>query len=135
MPEQIEDDIEVVDVEAYQAMMQEWVKILSRLWVPFGKVPTPEQLGIYQELLKGVPLGLLEKCIDRTIREHKYASVPTIGNVWDALLKELDLRPGESIQEAIEHWCERLFERIVYRFQDTASSVAVETEPIHATNA
>lgn len=110
------------DEEIMQAAKEEWLTILSRLWTAVGKTPTPEQLGVYAEMLGDVPIGLLENAVKRSLRSHQYNSVPTIGNVWNAVMDEL--RPGNvPIPEAIDLWCAAKWEEMVYRFD-----AAVETE-------
>jgi hypothetical protein len=103
----------LTDEEIHQAATEEWLGILSRLWIGVGKSPTSEQLTVYREMLGDIPLGLLERTVERAMREHRFANVPTIGNVWDAFLKELNLRPGMPVEQAVETWSERLFDACV----------------------
>lgn len=105
-----------------QTVLEDWLTVLSRLWTSYGKPLEPERLQEYQRMLQIVPLGLLEKAIDRVVREHTFNSVPTVGEVWFAVRKELG-NPLD-IEQAIEAWCEQSWHRCVVHFD----GVAVETE-------
>lgn len=122
MQRQDDVQVEVTDDELYQAAMEEWLNVLARLWVAFDKPLEPVRLALYQSLLNKLPLGLLELAVERVVREHKYNSVPTVAEVWDAVRKELH-NPFD-LDQAITMWSELKFQRCMYRFE----GVAVETE-------
>jgi hypothetical protein len=107
----------------YQMALEEWLGVLSRLWTAFDKPVDPIRLTIYRDALGKVPMGLLEKAIERVLHEHTYSNVPTIGEVWAALRKEL--HNPYDIDQAIEQWSEGLWNRCHtnFHFED----VAVET--------
>lgn len=111
----------MIDEEIHQSAAVEWLGILSKLWTSVGKTPTQDQLQVYQEMLGDVPLKLLEQTINRTLREHKYNTVPTIGNVWDAFIVELNPQPGMSVREALGRWESQLWDSVVYRFDEVTS--------------
>lgn len=102
--------------QAIQQAAEAWLEELSKLWTAVGKTPTLEQLKVYQDMLGDVPLGLLERSVKRALQAHKFNSVPTIGNVWDAFLIELDAPDGMPIREAIERWEARLWGNTVVYF-------------------
>lgn len=103
------------DQEIYQAAMEEWLSVLTQLWTAYDKPLDPERLTLYQKMLGEVPLGLLEKAVKRVIREHKYNSVPAVGDVWSAIRKELG-NPYD-IDQAIQAWCDAL--NPIVRFEMT----------------
>lgn len=114
---------ELSDEEIYQMALEDWLGILAKLWTAFGKPLDPEALQIYREMLAGVPIGLLEKAITRVIREHRFATVPTIAEVWTAIRKELG-NPVIDLDQAIEGWCERVWESAFYRFETVTTETA-----------
>jgi hypothetical protein len=94
------------DQEIYQAAMEEWLGVLTQLWTAYDKPLDSSRLELYQKMLGDVPLGLLDKAIKRVIREHKYNSVPAVGDVWSAIRKELG--NPHDIDQAIQAWCAEL---------------------------
>lgn len=94
------------DQEIYQAAMEEWLGVLTQLWTAYDKPLDPDRLALYQNMLGDVPMGLLEKAIKRVIREHKYNSVPAVGDVWSAIRKELG--NPHDIDRALQEWSENL---------------------------
>ena len=114
--------IVMTDDDVHQEALQDWLKILSRLWTAYGKPIDPEQMVIYRDMLGSLPLGLLEKAIDQAVRDHAYNSVPIVKEVWDAVRKELD-NPFD-IDQAIEQWRAASWQRCVVR----CPGVAAETE-------
>lgn len=113
------DEIEIMATEA-------WLGVLSQLWTAYGKTPTQAQLTLYSQKLGNIPLGLLEIAVDHVIREHRFSNVPTIGEIWEALVAELHpvSKSFGSIVESIEQWESERWERCFVRFD----CVAVETE-------
>jgi hypothetical protein len=67
-----------------------------------GKLVDVERLKIYRRNLGNVPLGLLEKTIDRVFRENTYQTVPVTGAIWEAIRKELG-NPYD-LDSALERW-------------------------------
>lgn len=116
----------MTDEEITQAAREEWLSVLSRLWIAFDKPLDAERLTICQRELEMLPLGLLELSVSRAIREHKYNSVPTISDVWTAARKEL--HNPHDIDQAIRQWKESLWRRaILLDSNDVQDSVVVET--------
>ena len=124
------DTLELISDEAYQEALDEWIGVLSRLWTACGKIPDTDRLVLYQEELAIVPLGLLQKAVSRAIREHAYNNVPTVGELWAAVRKELG--DPHDIEQAISDWKYVTSRQCIVRFpavlQPVASSVAAETE-------
>ena len=114
------------DAEIYQMALEEWLGVLVRLWTAFQKQPTPDQLDLYRNQLDEIPLELLEQAVKRAIRDYKYGNVPSVHDVWEALRKVLDLSTHDDVGEAIAHWTELRWDRLIYR----VAFVAVETESV-----
>lgn len=113
--------------ECQQAAMEDWLEVLSRLWVAYDKPLDPIRLVLYQNMLSKLPRGLLELAIEQTVKDHgKYNNVPTVGEVWDAV--RVVLHNPHNLDQAIEDWSARKFEACLYRFE----VVAVETEGVIA---
>lgn len=121
--ETVEQVTTKTDGQIYDMAMDEWLDQLIRLWDAVGKPLDADRLQIYRRELSAIPLGLLEKAISRVLRGHIYASVPAIGEVWNAVRDELGCRKGQEL-EAIEHWCDMSWDRCFIRFD----RVAMETE-------
>lgn len=111
------------DTELHNAAMKEWAGVLAQLWDAYDKPLDANRLKLYKRQFSIIPLGLLERAVDRAIREHsKYNSVPTVGNVWGAVEKELKkdgifVETIESMEEAIEQWTDRLASQVFIRFE------------------
>jgi hypothetical protein len=116
------------DDEIYQLALEEWMDVLSRLWKAYSKKVDEEQLEIYFNMLRGVPMGLLEKAIERVVREHTYNTVPTVAEVWQAVRKELD-NPYD-VDQAIRDWCDRRWYSMFVQFPAVQEVVSVETESV-----
>lgn len=109
--------------ECQQAALEDWLEVLSRLWVAYDKPLDPIRLVLYQNMLGKLPTGLLELAIEQTVKDHgKYNNVPTVGEVWDAV--RVVLHNPHNLDQAIEDWSAWKFEACIYRF----GVVAVETE-------
>lgn len=104
----------------YESPQEEWMSILARLWIAFDKPLDADRLRIYSDELSAIPMGLLEKAISRTIREHRFSNVPSIGDVWRALQTELG-NPYD-LQQAIESWCDRQWRKVVVEFKAPAET-------------
>lgn len=103
------------DAECQQAAMEDWLEVLSRLWVAYDKPLDPIRLVLYQTMLGKLPTGLLELAIEQTVKDHgKFNNVPTVGEVWDAV--RVVLHNPHNLDQAIEDWGARKFEACVYRF-------------------
>jgi hypothetical protein len=101
--------------EFEQMMRAEWVAILSSMWLAIGKPVEDRRLNIYVQSFLGVPLGLLQAAISRTLREAgDYNLVPTIGAVWGALRKEL--HNPLDLEDEIKRWCEAKYQNMLHRF-------------------
>ena len=104
----------MADELVYETPLEEWLSVLARLWIAFDKPLDPERLQLYQAELASVPMGLLELAISRTIRNHVYSSVPSIGDVWRSVRAELG-NPYD-LDQAIQDWCERQWRKVVVDF-------------------
>jgi hypothetical protein len=120
----IDTDV-VTDDTIYQQALEDWLKVLSTLWTAYDKPVDPVRFALYSDMLRKIPLGLLEQAVERVVSEHVYNSVPTVAEVWVAVRKELH-NPFD-LDQAIERWKEALWYRAVYRWDDVARSVAAET--------
>ena len=101
--------------EGEQMMLDEWLGVVSQLWDAVGKDPDEKRLTVYARQLSMIPLGLLERSVDRAIRENgKYQTVPTIGAIWAAVRKELG--DPVDLDTAIQAWIERQFDKCIVRF-------------------
>jgi hypothetical protein len=102
----------------YETPEEEWMSVLARLWIAYDKTIDAERLQIYAHELADVPMGLLEKAVSRAIRGHRFSSVPTVGDVWDALSAELG-HPSDMLQ-AIQAWCDLQWRKVVVEFHKPA---------------
>lgn len=110
--------------QIYVMAREDWTSLIAQLWLAAGKPVDPERLAVYGKALATVPFGLLEQAISRTIRQHRFANVPTVGDVWDAVRAELG-NPSD-VSQAIAEWCELQGRNVVVDF---SQPVATETEP------
>lgn len=120
--ELIEQRPERSDEDIHQDALHEWLEVLAQLWTAFGKPVDASQMIVYQRSLGSLPLGLLDRAVQRVIREHDFNNVPTVAEVWKAVRKELG-NPVD-LDRAIEVWCDQLWGKAVI----LESVVAVETE-------
>jgi hypothetical protein len=125
--------LEEVQEDTVPTLLEEWLDVLSRLWTYYDKQIDPVRLVLYQNSLSKVPLGLLELAVERTVQEHKYNSVPIVGQVWAAIREELG-NPYD-LDQALAEWKNKklaLFESCIYRgpivANGVARGVAAETE-------
>jgi hypothetical protein len=94
--------VTMTDEQIYQAAKAEWLGILAQLWIAIGKPIEQDRLNIYAAQLEDVPMGLLEKAIDRLLKEHIYSNVPNVGVIWEILRKELG--DPYDLKQAIADW-------------------------------
>ena len=97
----------------FKTPKEEWLGVLSELWISVEKPIEPDRLGVYQKALGDVPLGLLEKAVKRVILENDYQVVPVPGVIWAAVRKELGY--AFDIHTAIEAWVEDQWKRIIVK--------------------
>jgi hypothetical protein len=96
-----------VDIET--EALRDWLKCLTFLWDSVGKSPDgnaqeDKRFDAYTRLFKDVPIGILEPAIIRAISNNgKYNVIPMPGAIWDAMRKNLELRPEDDILEAIQN--------------------------------
>jgi hypothetical protein len=90
------------DKEIHDAAMEEWMGVLASMWELIGKPVDPVRLRIYGRNLSSIPLGLLERAIDRVFRENVYQTVPVPGIIWEAVKKELG-NPYD-LEGQLERW-------------------------------
>ena len=98
----------------YDEQYKEWLSALKVLWQVYGKQPDTVQLLAYAKVLGDLPLGILERAIQRTIKAHKYANVPTAAEVWASAMQELGTKGDPAA--AIEQWIENGIERCIVDF-------------------
>jgi len=88
----------------------DWVGALVSMWDAIGKPVDEVRLGVYMRQLGSVPLGLLERAVSLAIRDNgSYATVPTVGAIWQALRKVLG-NPLD-LEVAMLRYCEGLWAR------------------------
>jgi hypothetical protein len=107
--------------EIVQAATEEWLSVLGRLWEAVDKPIDAKRLEVYRRELGSVPMGLLEQATSRCIREHTYSNVPTVGEVWEAVRKELS-NPFD-LPQAILDWEDARWRRVYWQ------PAAAEPEP------
>ncbi len=73
------------DQAIYNEARKEWTAVLLQLWEAYNKTPDPKQLKVYIKQLSDVPLAVLEDTVATLLREHKFNSVPTLGEVWEVI--------------------------------------------------
>lgn len=117
------------DDEIYQEALKDWLRVLSRLWLAFGKQIDPVQFAIYRDMLSQLPLGLLELAIDQAVKGHAFNTVPTIAEVWQAVRQVLGNPNPHYLDQAIREWCDRRWRQICVEFP-AVQAVAVETEVV-----
>ena len=88
------------DEQIYKAARDEWTGVLLQLWSAYGKQPDPKQFKVYVKQLSGVPLAVLEDVIATLLREHKFNSVPTLGEIWDVIKKSTGNSDTVQVQTA-----------------------------------
>jgi len=88
--------------EIRQAAVEDWLGVLARLWTAIGKPIEAERLQLYREAFHGVPLGILEKAVERVIKGMVYQVVPLPGVVWEAIRTELG--DPVDIDKAMKEW-------------------------------
>ena len=94
-----------------EEITQEWMDILSDLWIAFGKQVDPKRLKVYIRNLSFIPLGLLEKAVPIAIqKQRKFNIVPTVGSVIEALEQTLGHPP--DLNQAVDEWADRGFEKL-----------------------
>lgn len=86
------------DKEIENAALAEWTGILSQLWEAIGKPVNPNQLKVYVKQLGDLPLGALDVVITQLLKDHKYANVPTIGEIWQTVRKVFATDDPEEIR-------------------------------------
>ena len=78
-------------MENYKELKAEWYNALRQLWDAYGKPVNQAQLKVYAKKLSDVPLGILEHTVDEVIAQHKFNTVPTLGEIQEVLN---NLHPG-----------------------------------------
>lgn len=73
------------DQAIYNEARKEWTGVLLQLWEAYNKTPDSRQLRVYIRQLSDVPLPVLEDTIETLLKEHKFNSVPTLGEVWEVI--------------------------------------------------
>ena len=107
-----------IQKEAYA----EWLECLVKMWNAVDKDVDDKRLAIYAEQFKAIPLGLLEKAVDRAIRNNgSYMSVPSVGALWQAIKQETGNHTHIDVMGSINLWIDSedaRFERQIYRFMN-----------------
>ena len=86
----------MTDQEIYQLYRNAWVSTLAGLWTAFGVSLDIKRLEIYARALKEIPLEILEKTIDRVLREHQYSNIPTVAELYNIALEIVDHHTFET---------------------------------------
>jgi len=111
---------EVTDESIYQAAYGEWIGVLASMWDAIGKDVDERRLAYYEKKFANIPLGLLEKAVDRAIRNNgNYLTVPSVGALWSAIKKETGEHPNMDVLEAVQLWENEIgarFDASLYRF-------------------
>lgn len=94
------------DEKIYQAAKAEWVGVLLQLWEAYGKQPDPKQLQVYIKQLGDVPMAILEDAVALLLKEHKFNSVPTLAEIWDAIKRNNG--GSDDLQVQTKPWVWRL---------------------------
>lgn len=82
------------DAEINQMATEEWLGVLSRLWIAVGKQIDAERLKVYRDLLGDIPMGILEVAVKNSLEDQfDYSTVPLPGKVMQEARKEM-LRCG-----------------------------------------
>ena len=87
--ERIEFEQPLSDQEIHDMAVTDWYRILESMWIAIGKEVDKERLLIYGRDLGNVPCEILERAIRRIRLSSSYASIPTIGEIWQAVKMEL----------------------------------------------
>lgn len=112
----------LTDRQIKQMATDEWMGVLMSLWSAIGKNAEDDEkrLTIYARQFSIIPLGILEKAVDRAIMNNgKYLTVPTPSALWEAVRKELDIQPHEEVEDALQRWKvleEEKFDKCIVRF-------------------
>ena len=101
--------------EIRQAAVEDWLGVLARLWTAIGKPIEAERLQLYHEALHGVPLGILERAVERVIKGMVYQVVPLPGVVWEAIRTELG--DPVDIDKAMKEWLDVRWEVLLGRIE------------------
>lgn len=108
-------DNKVVVVAGPETGLEEWLGVLSQLWTAYDKPIDSDRMQVYQKMLGKIPLGLLEKAVERVVSEHVYNSVPTVAQIWAAVRKELGT--PYDMDQAIAEWEQDHWNRTIVRFE------------------
>ncbi len=103
-----------VDETGPQTPMEDWLVVLSGLWLAAGKDLEQDRLQVYARELGDIPLGLLEKAVSRCLQGRVYSNVPTVGEIRQALRRELG-NPYD-LDQAMAEWCDREFAQVIICF-------------------
>ena len=71
--------------DEYKGLRDEWMGVLLQLWNAYGKQPNPAQVKTYVAQLGHIQLGMLEAAVAHLLANHRYNSVPTIAEVFEAI--------------------------------------------------
>jgi hypothetical protein len=92
--------------QAYNQARAEWVGVLTQLWDAIGKPIDKKRLDVYIKQLANVPMGILEAVVNKMIREHTWATIPTIGEIWH------EIRKGYGTDEDLADWTPAAVEHV-----------------------
>lgn len=112
------------DQEIYQSALEEWLGVLAQLWMAYDKPIDPERLELYSRQFAVLPLGLLQLAVQRTIRDHTFNNVPTIGEMWLAVRNVLG-KPSD-LDAAIDRWSDSVPDGIYRLHEETEMFIQVQ---------
>jgi hypothetical protein len=107
------------DRKIREMAMRDWMDTLSGLWLAYGRKIDQQQLMAYANYLSWLPLGLLERAVEKAILESS-SYVPTAGSIMRAVAIDLGVEPNiDDLKAAAEAWCERSWQRVVgHQFEE-----------------
>lgn len=111
-----EEAFEKGEAEWRERGVMMWWEELSKLWIAVGIPVDPVRLAVYGDVLKPVPLGLLELAVAEVLQNHEYSNVPQVAEIWKVVRKLLG--NPRDVPAAIEAWLDMKWSQVVYRFED-----------------
>ena len=89
-------------------LLNEWLKVLRRLWLAYDKKIDNEQFEVYATELGDVPIGILEPAIKTIINDGNRAPYfPRLSELKASISYEVkkDITSGELDPDNIDEWC------------------------------
>ena len=92
------------DAEIKSMLMKEWSDLFDALWYAIGKPIDQKQKSVYARALSNIPYGLLDKAINKVLKEHKYSNIPTIAEIINAVRSVLGISSDANLENNIAIW-------------------------------